>query len=502
MSRGEVLFNAKGITKRFGPTVANKDIDIEFRSGEIHALAGENGSGKSTLLSIICGMAKPTEGEMFLYGQKYEPTSPLEANAKGIGFVVQELGLINTLTVADNIYLGNMKQYAKAGILNTKTIFDDAGKAIEQVGFKGINPRWKAGTMSVEKRKMAEIVKALIQHPKILVLDETTQALSYDNRKKLYEIINAAKEHDMSIVLVTHDLDEMVELADCVTVLRDGAVSAELTGEDISVDNIRTAMVGRAVSGHYYRTDYDGTIEDEVVLRVENLNYQDKVINVNFELHKGEILALCGLSDAGIHDVGKAIAGIKKIKSGTIFAVKENKYIRNPAEAVEAKIAYIPKDRDHEALMMNTNIRANLYLPSVKELSGKANFIPPARVNKFTKEAIDRFNVKCLGGRQEISALSGGNKQKISIGRWLMKDLDILIMDCPTRGVDVSVKAYIYQLMSDLKKEGKSMILIADEMAEAIGMADRLLVMKNGEINGTLMRSESLSEVDVIEVML
>ncbi len=500
---GEVVFEAKGIEKRFGPTIANRNIDLELRAGEVHALAGENGSGKSTLLSILCGMAKPNEGSMKLFGEAYEPKSPIEANNRGIGFVVQELGLINSLTVAANMFLGHMDVYTKGGILRTETIFQDAEKALEKEGFKGINPRWRAGSMPVEKRKIVEVVKALHIEPKILVLDETTQALSYDNRKKLYEIIAKAKKSGIAVVLVTHDLEEMVELADAVTVLRDGAVSANYRGEEITVDKIRSAMVGRnLMASSYYRPDFEPSIGEEVLLRVENISHKKKLKNVSFELHKGEILAFCGLSDAGIHDVGKVVCGIEHIESGSVTVVNTNTKIHSPSQAVDNKMAYIPKDRDREALMMNTNIRANLYVPSAKELAGKANFIVPSKVTKFANDAIERFNVKCLGGKQEISALSGGNKQKISIGRWIVKDLDMLIMDCPTRGVDVSVKAYIYSLMQELKKEGKGMILIADEMAEAIGMADRLLVMKNGEISGELMRSKTLSEADVIEVMI
>lgn len=502
MSQNEIIFEAKGINKYFGPTHANRDIDFAVKRGEIHALAGENGSGKSTLLSIICGIQQCDIGSMVINGEEYSPKNPIEANAKKIGFVVQELGLINTLSVAVNMYIGRMEKYKKFGILNMNRIYEDAKKELKKYDFEAINPRYPAGALSVENRKIVEVVKALSVAPDILILDETTQALSYDNRKKLYTIIQKAKELGVAVLLVTHDLEEMVELADTVTVLRDGAVSANLSGSDITVDKIRTAMVGRKMVGSYYRTDYGVPIDDEVTLRVENLCVKNCFENISFDLHKGEILALCGLSDAGIHEVGKALTGVIKPSSGKVQEMEKKTFIKNPGDAIAAKIAYVPKDRDREALMMNTTIRANLYMPSAKELAGKLRFILPRAVSKLAKDASEKFNVRCLGIDQAISALSGGNKQKISIGRWLIKDLNILVMDCPTRGVDVSVKQYIYSLMQELKAEGKSMILIADEMAEAIGMADRLFVMKNGKESGILERSEQLTESQVIEVMI
>lgn len=498
----EIIFEARGINKFFGPTHANKDIDLTVRRGRIHALAGENGSGKSTLLGIICGLQGCDSGTMKMNGEPYAPRNPIEANDKKIGYVVQELGLINTLPVAVNMYIGHMGKYTRAGILDMNSIYGDAKKELNQYGFEGIHPRYPAGALSVEKRKIVEVVKALSIKPDILVLDETTQALSYDNRKKLYTIIHKAKELGIAVLLVTHDLEEMVELADTVTVLKDGAVSADLKGEEITVEKIRTAMVGREMVGSYYRSDWEPSHGEEVSLHVEHLSAKGHFTNVSFDLHKGEILAICGLSDAGIHEVGKALTGILKTSSGVVKEMESGREIKRPQDAVAAKVAYVPKDRDHEALMMNTTIRSNLYLPSARELAGKAKFIRPTQASRLAKKAIDRFNVRCLGMNQAIAALSGGNKQKISIGRWLIKDLNILIMDCPTRGVDVSVKQYIYELMQQLKKEGKSMILIADEMAEAIGMADHLVIMKNGEVSGVLERNDLLTEAQVIEVMI
>lgn len=502
MSQNTVIFEARGVNKFFGPTHANRDIDFRLRRGEIHALAGENGSGKSTLISIICGITAMDSGEMYVDGRSYSPKSPLDAGQHKIGFVVQELGLLPWLPVGINMFLGNMGKYKKFGFLNTNQIYKDAENEIKRQKFPSISSRVKAGNLPVEKRKLVEITKALLGDPDILILDETTQALSYDQRIRLYEIIKEQKAKGTAILIVSHDLEELAELADTITVLRDGANVGELTGSEINVNTIRKLMVGREVKGDYYRADKEVSFRDTVALEVRNLSLHGKFEDISFDLHDGEILAIGGLSDAGIHELGKVIAGAVPPSAGTVRDVKKNKLIRHPVHALKSGMAYVPKDRDQEALMMGTNIRSNLCLPSINDLANKAGLISPRKVRQLSYDASKKFNVRCLGIDQPISALSGGNKQKISIGRWLIKDLNVIVMDCPTRGVDVSVKAYIYALMKQLKEQGIAMILIADEMAEAIGMADRLMVLKNGKISSILNRNEDITQAKVIEVMI
>lgn len=502
MSINDVIFEARGISKIFGPTHANREVNLQLKRGEVHALAGENGSGKSTLISIICGLYSQDGGEMFIHGQPYNPAGPIDANNKKIGFVVQELGLVDDLQIGINMFLGHMEEYKRFGIIKTGKLFYNAEKELKKLGFNNVSTVVKAKDLSVEKRKLVEITKALFSEPDILILDETTQALSHDMRLKLYEIIHEQKKKGTAILIVTHDLEEMVELADTVTVLRDGAVAGNLAGEEMTVDAVRKMMVGRQVGGEYYRSDRECSYHDDIALEVKNLSMDGAFSDVSFELHNGEILALCGLSDAGIHELGKALAGIEKTSKGTVHVVKNNTYIKKPLDAIKVGMAYVPKDRDREALMMGTTIYANLILPSIREMANKLGFVSPSKLRNLADEASRKFNVRCLGIDQNISALSGGNKQKISIGRWLIKDLNILIMDCPTRGVDVSVKAYIYGLMKELKDQGLAMILIADEMTEAIGMADRLIVLKNGRVSSVLDRNEELNESKVIEVMI
>ena len=500
--RGEVLFEARGISKSFGPTRANQGIDLILRAGEIHALAGENGSGKSTLISILCGMQRADEGEMLVRGQPYTPKSPLDAYANNIGFVVQELGIINDLPVAYNIYLGNLDRYKQGPLLNTNSIYRDAKAELDKHGFS-VPVRELAGNLPVEKRKLTEITKAMTVDPDILILDETTQALSYDMRQKLYQIIHEEKEKGTAILFVTHDVEEMCELADVVTVLRDGRLAANLEGDDVTVDNVRQKMVGRKIEGNYYRQTMEATSLPEIAIEVRDLSHGKAFKSVTFDVHYGEIVGICGLSDAGIHELGKTLCGILKATTGTVYLPRTNAFIKNPKAAVNNGMAYVPKDRDSEALMMRTTIHYNELVPSLTELSNAAGMIMPKDASNLSDTASIDFNVRCLGTNQAIGALSGGNKQKVSISRWLVKqNLDILVMDCPTRGVDVGVKAYIYDLIKKMKEKGMAIVLVADEMGEAIGMADRIIVLKDGVVNGELTRHPGMDEHEVIEVMI
>lgn len=490
------------LCKSFGITKANENVSIKLRPGEVHALAGENGSGKSTLIAQIVGIVQSDSGEMLLDGKPYTPKSPIDAHESGIGFVVQELGLIDDFDAGMNMFLGNFGRFTSHGILNTRKMAEAAQKELQRWNFKDVPMHTKAVNLSIEKRKIIEIAKALSVEPKVLILDETTQSLSHDTKHRLYEIIEEKRKEGVAILMVTHDLDEMCELSDRITVLRDGHSIATLEKEEINVDRVRRLMVGRNIEGDYYRTDTSSSFEEEVVLKVENISDTHYYQNVSFELHKGEILGFCGLSDAGIHEIGKAIFALQPPKSGNVVVPKTGKRIRQPLDATKNKIAYVPKDRDSEALLMEATIRDNIYMPSLQEIEKKFFFVSPAECNELAERAREELNIKCTSVNQIVSSLSGGNKQKVNLGRWLIKDLDILILDCPTRGVDVGVKAYIYQLMKEMKQKGISIILISDELTEVLGMSDRVAVMKDGKLTVVLNRDENLTESKVVEVMI
>ena len=498
----EYILEIRGLNKHFGPTHANKNIDFTLKRGEIKGLIGENGSGKSTLLSQIAGIYGYDSGEMLLNGEHYEPKSAIDANAHKISMVLQELGVIGTLPAGVNVYLGHTSRFAKFGIVSLKKMNQEANREFEKWGLPKVNLNRLTDGMMIETRKVIELTHALAVDPDILILDEVTQSLSLNNRKILYELIQKLKSMGKSVILITHDVEEMIEITDSITVLRDGEVVGTVESATTTPDTVKQMMVGREMEGEYYRSDFTPTYEDEVVLSVKDLCVNGELTDISFDVHAGEILGFCGLSDSGIHSVGKAVYGLSKISSGEVRLERKNSLIKNPTQALRSNCAYVPKDRDNEALMINASIRDNFCLPSAREIEGKIGYLSPRKITKLANEMVAELSVKCHSIHQPMSALSGGNKQKVNLGRWLAKDLDVLILDCPTRGVDVGVKAYIYDLMKEIKKKGIATILISDELTEVLGMSDRLIVMKDGQMTKTIRRDEDFTEQSVIGVMI
>ena len=496
------ILEIKGLSKFFGSTIANKNIDFALQRGEIRGLAGENGSGKSTLLQQIAGIYLKDEGTMTLNGKEYDPKNPMDAKENKIGIVVQELGVLNTLPAGANVFAGNWKQFSRFGLLNMKKMYQQANEIFEKYGLMKIPLNGDCQQMPIESRKMLELARALSTDPDILILDEVTQSLSQNNREMLYRLISRLQKEGKTIVIITHDLEEMLELCDNITVLRDGEVITTKACKELDTDEIKRLMVGREINSAYYREDQTADYQDEIVLKVENISVPDTIFNVSFELHKGEILGFCGLSDSGIHEIGTAVFGLSDNRTGKVTLVDKNISIKNELNAIANGMAYVPKDRDGSALMIKDSILNNFVLPSTAELQSKCMYLSPGKLKKFAQKGVEEFNVKCRGIHQKMQDLSGGNKQKVNLGRWLMKDLNVLILDCPTRGVDVSVKAYIYHVMSEVRKKGLAMILISDELPEVLGMSDRLIVMKDGIIKGEFLRGENFTQEALIEVMV
>ncbi|MDR2487123.1 MAG: sugar ABC transporter ATP-binding protein [Clostridiales Family XIII bacterium] len=501
MSEQKNLLEIRGLYKSFGSTKANVNIDFTLRPGEIKGLIGENGSGKSTLLSQIAGIYGHDAGEMSVKGRPYSPASPLDANRAGIAMVMQELGVIDKLPVGINMYLGRLDRFTKGGVINRKLLREEANAVLEKWGLPELGTNaMPSGT--IEHNKIIELARALSVDPDILLLDEITQSLSLNNRNKLYSIMERFKEMGRSVIVITHDIDEMVAIADSITVLRDGEVVGDVRTSETSAEQIRYMMVGREISGDYYRADLAPDYRDEVVLKADNLTVAGEIEDLSFDVHRGEILGFCGLSDSGIHSVGKALFGLAKLQAGRVTLAGTGAAVKDGPAALRQKMAYVPKDRDNEALMLHARIIDNATLPSLGILKAALDFLSPRKLKRLSSEMIDKLSVKTTGYAQNIDALSGGNKQKVNLGRWLAKDLDVLILDCPTRGVDVGVKAYIYQLMKEAKEQGIAMVLISDELTEVIGMADNLIVMKDGRQVRRIERGASFTEQSVIEVMI
>ncbi len=496
------ILEVRGLCKYFGTTIANDHIDFDLKRGEVRGLAGENGSGKSTLLQQIAGIYLKDEGTMTLNGKAYDPKNPIDAIKNKIGIVVQELGVLSTLPAGINVFSGRLGQFKKFGIIDMKEVYRRAEALFDKYGLMKVPLNKACSQMSIESRKMVELARALSDDLDILILDEVTQSLSQNNRDMLYRLIEQLKAAGKTIVIITHDLEEMVEICDSITVLRDGRVIETRSCDHLDTGEIKRLMVGREISDDYYRTDTEAKFEDKVVLKVSNVSVPNEIEDVSFELHRGEILGFCGLSDSGIHTVGKAVFGISSHRSGSVRLESKNIDINNIQAATSNGMAYVPKDRDAEALMMRDSVMSNFALPSIDELQGKGIFLSPKKTGELAQRGIDAYNIKCNGMKQKMESLSGGNKQKVNLGRWLLKDLDVIVLDCPTRGVDVSVKAYIYHVMSEAREKGLSIILISDELPEILGMSDRLIIMKNGKIQGEFMRGNNFTQEALIEVMV
>ncbi|QOX64174.1 sugar ABC transporter ATP-binding protein [Anoxybacterium hadale] len=498
----DIILDVKGLYKHFGSTCANKNVDFSLKRGEVRGLAGENGSGKSTLLSQISGICRKDSGGMLLNGQPYDPQSPLQAANHKIGIVVQELGVLSTLPAGVNVFAGRLSQFTRFGIINMNALYQEAEKQFQKWGLMPVPLKKTCGNMQIETRKMIELARALSIDPDLLILDEVTQSLSQNNRDMLYQLIENLKAAGKTIVMITHDLEEMIRLCDNITVLRDGEVVGTKACDDLDPDELKRMMVGREVNCAYYREDWSPDYEDEVVLKAEDLSVSGEIEAVSFDVHRGEILGFCGLSDSGIHTVGKAVYGLAPSMKGKVTLSNKSLEIKNAGTALCNGMAYVPKDRDGEALMMQDSIVNNFVFPSTASLKGRLGFLNPGKLRAVAVKGIADFQIKCSGVNQRMDGLSGGNKQKVNLGRWLIKDLDVLILDCPTRGVDVGVKAYIYQLMRQAKEQGLAILLISDELPEIIGMSDRVIIMKDGKINGEFYRGDDFTQEKLIEVMV
>lgn len=490
------------MSKSFGTVKAVQDVSLEVWPGEVRGLIGENGSGKSTLSAMICGSLKPDNGAMKLDGVPYQPRSIIDARSKGAAILLQERGTINGMTVAENMFIGSESDFRGRFGISKKKMEKKAREILTEIGAGHINPAALVDSYKFEDRKLVEVARALYTDPELLIVDETTSALSLAGREYIYNIIRKFKEEGKSVIFIGHDLDEIVQVCDTATVLKDGQYVDTIRGEDMNPAKMRGLMIGRENLGHYYRADHEPSYDKEhVVLRAEGLNYGTTIRDVGLELHKQEILGICGLSDSGMHDLAKALFGACPLESGVVTLCDSRERISNTVQAVQSKIAYLPKDRDSESLFLSTSIRDNISVTCYDQQK-LGPLINKRHLRRISQEQAESLNLKCSSLKQLVSELSGGNKQKVVVAKWLANQADIFIMDCPTRGIDVGVKAAIYDLINEMKAAGKSIIMLSEEMAEVIGMADRIIVIKNGAVSGEFLRSEALTEHMIVEKII
>jgi ribose transport system ATP-binding protein len=498
----ESIINAREVSKAFGPTRALINVDLKIGKGEVRGLIGENGSGKSTFAAILAGALKPDNGKFWISGNPFVPENMVQAQRKGISIIIQERGTIPGITVASNIFAGRLGQFTKFGFLNWKDINQRAQDILDEIGAGHIKADAMIDQYNFEDMKIVEVARAMIDSPQLLIADETTTALAQKGRTIIYQLIERMRNENKAVLFISHDLDELIEVCDTVTVLRDGQVIETLENERISIEEMRKLMVGRELEGNYFRADYQGSLTDDVILEAHQLTLHPFFENIDLELHRGEILGLGGLSNSGMHELGKTLYGIEKPITGHVKLVEKNTYVNNPSTASDNGMGYVSKDRDKEAILNNATIKSNIVLPSLKLLSQLLGFIPPASEKELSQKNIDKMSIKCRNESQLCKELSGGNKQKVVFSKWLAKDCDILILDCPTRGVDVGVKAEMYKLINELKNTGKAIVMISEELPELIGMSDRMLIFKDGEISKEIKRHKDIKEKDVINYMI
>ncbi len=494
----EPILTVRGMDKSFGATVALRQVDLDVYPGEIRGLIGENGSGKSTLTSIIAGIHKADAGEIRFRGKVWQPASMIDALEHGIGMIVQETGTIPGITVAENLFLGETGRFrSKLGLIDRRALEREARKALDVIHADHIQPGMTTAMLDLQERKLVEVAKVMVKNPEILVVDETTTALSQKGRELLYQLMDSLKKEGKAVIFISHDLDEIKQVCDTLTVLRDGKIITHFTKDHYDDDAIKTSMIGREMQGDYYRADSSASWNDRILLKAEHLEGSG-LKDVSLELHEGEILGVGGLSECGMHTLGKALFGSALLTGGTVET--EGKKYTNPRRATKLGVGYVSKERDTESLCQQASIRDNIAIAGLKHIK-KAGLVFRWRERQYVQKQVDALSIKCRHMEQPVSAMSGGNKQKVVFGKWLGAGSRVLILDCPTRGVDIGVKQSMYQLITQMKKEGKAILIISEEMAELIGMCDRLLVMKDGAMQKEFLRGQ-MNEADIIRYMI
>lgn len=469
------ILKLEKVTKEYPGVTALKDVSITFEKGKIHGLVGENGAGKSTLIKLLTGAIDKTSGKIYYKGRVLENNTPIKSLNMGIVPVYQELNVIPALSVSENIFYGHEK--IKGKILDKKYMRDKTIELLKQVGLNA-SPQTVVRDMGIGNQQLVEISKALIKETDVLILDEPTTSLTDVEVKNLFRIMQNLKENGVSIIYISHKLDEVLQMSDTITVLRDGEVIDTKPAHGLDEENLISIMVGRELSRS--KRSEDRIIQKEKVLELKNVN-TNKIKNISFHLLKGEILGVAGLMGSGRTELAEAIFGIDKLNSGEIFINGKLKEIHSPKDAVEENIAFITEDRKSLGLMLHLSLLENVTYVSLDKIT-KNGVINKKEEKQIVADILEKLNVKYASLNEKILNLSGGNQQKAVIAKWLLSEAQIFIFDEPTRGIDVGSKEEIYGILRGLAKEGKSIILISSENEEIINITDRVMIMSNGEI--------------------
>lgn len=491
----EYRLQMRHISKSFPGVKALDDIHLNVRPGSVHALMGENGAGKSTLMKCLFGIYTMDSGEVFVDGKPVKITSPDDALKKGLAMVHQELQPVPARTIAENMYLGRypMKKIGLFSVIDHRRMNENAKKWLNEVGMD-FDPKALLGTLSISQMQSVEIAKAVSQGARIIILDEPTSSLTDNEVESLFRIIRDLKKKNVSMIYISHKMAEIREIADDITIMRDGIYVGDWAVKDISDGEIIKQMVGRELSNMY--PPKEGISIGETILQVKNLTSisEQSFQDVHFDLKRGEIIGFGGLVGAQRSELMEAIFGLRKVKSGSIQIKGKVKNIASPRDAIKDGLGMITEDRRKTGILGCLSISDNTSISSLNRFLKMGIVLDHKKINQLVDDNIQKLKIKTPSKRTRIQSLSGGNQQKVIIARWLASNPDILIMDEPTRGIDVGAKYEIYQIMIALAKQGKGIIMISSEMSELIGMSDRIIVMCGGRVKGELSQNEATQE--------
>lgn len=487
------LLEVKGASKAFPGVQALNKVDFEAKAGEVVALLGENGAGKSTLMKILSGVYKQDEGEIYLDGELINPQDPHQALELGISIIYQEFNLTPNQTVTTNIFLGREKKrtdiLGRMGFVDSIWQRKQAAQLLAKVGAR-FSVHDIIRNLSVAEQQMVEIAKALAEDAKVIIMDEPTSALGKEEVKVLFNIIENLKAHGLAVIFITHRLEEVFEIADRVIVFRDGKRVGGMSIKEATPEKIISLMVGRELDRNATREYHEG---GDVVLEVKGLNRKDVLKDINFTLRRGEILGIAGLVGAGRTETVRAIFGADKIDSGEIFIDGKKTPLYSPAAAVDAGIALVPESRQIQGLVLIHSVERNIALPNLKKLAPRS-FVNHRQMRQMVNAFVKKLNIRTPHIQQRTMNLSGGNQQKVVLAKWLAANPKVLILDEPTRGIDVGAKAEVYTIMNELARQGIGIIMISSEMPEILAMSDRIMVMCEGRVTGMLDRADATQD--------
>ncbi|WP_431047773.1 sugar ABC transporter ATP-binding protein [Streptomyces sp. P1-3] len=479
----------EGVRKAFPGVVALDGVDFELRAGEVHVLLGENGAGKSTLIKMLSGAHRPDEGRILVDGTPVRIHSAQDAERLGIATIYQEFNLVPELSVAENIFLG--RQPRRFGLIDHRRMNADAAELLARVGV-GVDPRTRVRELGIARLQMVEIAKALSLDARVLIMDEPTAVLTTDETDRLFRIVRTLREGGVGVVFITHHLEEIAALGDWVTVLRDGR-SVEQVPAHTDQDELVRLMVGRSIEQQYPRERGDAAPADRPLLKVAGLTRDGAFRDVSFEVRAGEVVGLAGLVGAGRTEVVRAVFGADPYDSGTVEVRGRALRGHDVGAAMDAGIGLVPEDRKGQGLVLDASVDENLGLVTLRRAT-RAGLVDRAGQRRAAARVAERLAVRMAGLDQRVGTLSGGNQQKVVIGKWLLADSKVLILDEPTRGIDVGAKVEIYQLVNELTASGHAVLMISSDLPEVLGMSDRVLVMAQGRIAGELSRQEATQD--------